>query len=65
MDILKKRAKSKTYYLALAVTGLGAVQTALPGIQDQLKDYYGFVTLGIGVAIAVLRELTKNAVDEK
>lgn len=65
MEILKQRAKSKGYYLAMAVTALGAVQTALPGVQEQLKDYYGFIVMGVGVAIAIIREMTNKPLSEK
>ena len=65
MEVIKQRAKSKTYHLALAVSALGAVQIALPGVADLLKEHYGPVTMVVGVLIAVLREMTKDAISDK
>ena len=65
MEAIKQRARSKTYRLAIAVSALGAVQMALPGVADLLKEHYGPVTMAVGVLIAVLREMTKDALSDK
>lgn len=63
---IKQRSKSKTYWLAIALAALGAVQIALPVVQDRLHPLaFAWGTVIVAVAVAVLRELTVAPLDEK
>jgi len=57
--------KSKTINFAVLLAIFGAVQQYLPLVQDQLKDKYGFITIGIAVIVAILRVVTKKPLSEK
>lgn len=58
---LLKRAKSRTYWLALVV----AVSSQLPLIKDLLAENYGITAMALTVIIAVLREDTNKALKDK
>jgi len=60
--MVKSRLKSKTNMFAMAITVLGAIETNAPMLRDYLGVYYGLTYVGIGVAIAVLREVTSDPV---
>lgn len=59
---MKARWKSKTNLFGAAILALGVVQSNFPQIQDQLGNKAGFVYIGIGVLIVILRELTSEPV---
>lgn len=63
--MVKQRVKSKTYLLSLIVTALGVIQTNYPLIQEQFGEHSGSVFIVIGIAIAVLRELTTKPLKDK
>lgn len=63
---LLKAFKSKTLWFALLLAVLGAVQASTEALTDVLSpSAAGWVTMGVGVAIAVLRVLTTIPLDEK
>lgn len=49
---------SKTMDFGTVVIAMGVVEQNLPLIRDQLGDYYGFIVMGVGVGIIILRKLT-------
>ena len=59
---MKSRLKSKTHWTAMAVTALGAVETNAPMLREYLGDWYGLTYVGIGITMAVLREVTSEPV---
>lgn len=59
---MKKRHLSKTNWFGTAVLVLGMVQSELPKVSELLGKYDGVAYIFIGVAIIVLRELTKEPV---
>jgi len=61
MKSIIKRLKSKTYWLAILVV----ISAKLPLMEGFLAEHYGITTMVIAVAIAVLRELTKEPVSNK
>lgn len=64
--MLLQRLKSKTYQLALLLSALGAAQVAWPALAASIPpQYYAWGTLGLGVVVAVLRELTKVPLADK
>lgn len=63
--MVKQRLKSKTYWLAIAITVLGAVQANYPHIKELLGEHSGIAYTGIAVLVALLRELTKEPVSAK
>lgn len=63
--MIKQRAKSKTYRLAAIVTILGVVEQNSSLLRDLLDPYYGVFVIGVGVAIAILREMTSESIDAK
>ena len=67
MKRLIKRLKSRTHWLGIGTQLLGAL-ALVQGNVHQLgipPDKIGFVIIGIGVAINVLREMTTKPVDAK
>lgn len=58
----KSRVKSKTNWTALAITLLGVVEMNYPLLKDLLGDWYGVSFIAVGVAMALLREFTKEPV---
>lgn len=63
--MVRQRLKSKTYLLSMLVTLLGVVQQNFPYIKDSIGEHSGLVFMAIGLAIAFLRELTKEPVSAK
>jgi len=65
---IKSRLKSRTYWLGIATLLLGALEAAqATGVVPQMfsEPVRAAVTVGIAVAIFVLRELTTGPVSEK
>lgn len=68
MNAIIKRLKSRTYWLGLGTLLLGILETAqATGVAPDILDGKGraVVTVGIAVAIFVLRELTKGRISDK
>lgn len=68
MKAIFKRLRSKTYWLGIATLLLGALETAqATGIAPQMFDneIRAVITVGLAVAIFLLRELTTGKVDDK
>lgn len=63
--MIKKRLKSKTYLLSLAVTALGVVELNFHLLQQQLGEHYGVAFIVIAAASAVCRELTSTSISDK
>jgi len=61
----KSRLKSKTNWTALAIAALGVVDMNYPLLKSWLGDWYGVSYIAIGIAMAVLREFTKEPVRDK
>jgi hypothetical protein len=60
---VKRRRNSKTYWLGALLVVLGAVQVYLPEVRESIPpDWYPLIFAGIGVAVMVLREFTRDAV---
>ena len=59
---MKSRFQSKTMWLSALAAAFGAAQIALPTLAGELMGYHGWVTLGLAVAYAVLREITTQPV---
>ena len=63
---LAKAAKSKTMWLALLVTILGAAQTYFPNFRDMIPaHWYGPIFGSLGVIIAILRFVTTQPISQK
>lgn len=58
----KSRVKSKTNWTALAVAVLGVVEMNYPLLKGLLGDWYGISFIAVGIAMALLREFTKEPV---
>lgn len=56
---------SKTIDFGTVVLAMGVIEQNLPLIREQLGNYYGFIVMGIGVGIIVLRKLTTAPLDAK
>ena len=55
----KPPIQSRTIWFSVALVTLGAIQSALPGVQHTIPVWaYGWITMGIGVATAILRVVT-------
>ena len=52
---------SKTIDFGTVILGMGVVEQNLPLVREQLGDYYGWIVMGIGVGIIVLRKMTTTA----
>lgn len=65
ITMIKKRLKSKTYWLAIALSALTVAQEQLPALKDVLQDNYSLVMFAVAVAIAVLREVTTKPLSDK
>jgi len=68
MNGLLKRLRSKTYWLGFATLILGALEAAqatgaLPDLLD--GPARGYLTIGVAVAIFILREMTSKPVKDK
>lgn len=63
---MKRRTRSKTYQFAVALSALGALQVAMPSVQDAFdKRDYAIFMIVVGVLVAVLREMTNEGVGGK
>lgn len=63
---LKARLRSRTYWLALMLAVLGAMEVAWHALSSVLSPaVYGWTLLAISVAVAVLREVTTTAIANK
>ena len=58
---MKKLHKSKTINFAAVLGMFGAVQAALPSLQID-PEVYGYINMGVAVAIAYLRTVTTQPV---
>lgn len=65
MKAIKQRLRSKTYYLGLVIMVLGYLEQNAALLKTMLGDYYGLFVMGVGVAVLVLREITKEPIDAK
>lgn len=68
MKAIVKRLKSRTYWLGIATLLLGALETAqATGVAPQMFDgeIRAAITVGLAVAIFLLRELTTGRVADK
>jgi hypothetical protein len=60
---MKRRRTSKTYWFAGLVTALGALQGFVPELKHAIPESaYPWLLVGVGVAVAVLREVTTDPV---
>lgn len=57
--------KSRTYDYAALVGIFGAIQQTLPGVQEQLGEYYGWVFMAVAAGIAFYRHKTTTPVGAK
>lgn len=58
--------KSKTLWFSLALTILGALYDNFSYVQNIIDpDLYGILLIGIGIAVAVLRFVTTQSLDDK
>ena len=68
MTSILKRLRSKTYWLGIATLILGALEAAqATGVLPDLLDgkAKGYLTIGVAVAIFILREMTSKPVKDK
>jgi len=63
--VINQKLKSDTHKFALFLAAFGAIQVALPGMSEILGPYYPTIVMIIGVIVAVLREKTNCAVNDK
>ena len=62
----KGAVRSRTMWLALALAAVGALQTQADLFGMWLSpEMQGLATIGLGVAVAVLRVLTTTPLDER
>jgi len=54
---------SKTIDFGTVILAMGVVEQNLPLVREQLGNYYGFIVMGIGVGVIVLRKLTTKPLD--
>jgi hypothetical protein len=60
---MKKRRNSKTMWFAAFVAGSGALQGLVPALSDVVPaTVYPWLLVGVGVAVAALREMTTDSV---
>lgn len=62
---IKALYKSKTFWLGHALAIFGIIQANLPELRASLADYYGYVSIGVAVAVYVLRAVTKEPLEKK
>lgn len=62
---IAQRAKSKTYWLGLAVSLLAYLQANFPLLEGYLGDYKNAVLFLVGLGICYLRELTDKPLSKK
>ncbi len=63
--MLKGALHSKTIWFALALEIFGVLQVELPNVSEQLGPYYGWIMIGIGIGIKVLRTVTTKPLEDK
>lgn len=56
---------SKFMKLSVALTAFGIVQANLPMLRESLQQYYPYVFIGVGIIVAVLRQVTTQSLDDK
>ena len=56
---------SKTIDFGTVILGMGVIEQNLPLVREQLGNYYGFIVMGIGIGIIVLRKITTKPLAEK
>ena len=56
---------SKTIAFGTVILGMGVIEQNLPLVREQLGNYYGFIVMGIGIGIIVLRKMTTKPLAEK
>lgn len=60
---MKRARKSKTMWFALALVILGALMDNLSYVEHLISpQYYGIIVIAIGVAVAILRYVTTDAI---
>lgn len=60
---MKRARKSKTMWFALALVILGALMDNLSYVEHLISpQYYGVIVIAIGVAVAILRYVTTDAI---
>lgn len=63
---IKGAVKSRTVYLGLAVSIIGVIQASADVFTAYLSPVHqGLLTMGLGVAVVVLRFLTTTPLNEK
>lgn len=63
---MKAASKSRTIIFALVVMAFGVIHASLPVVQHLVSpSLYGFLTVGIGMLVGVLRVVTTMPVTEK
>ena len=61
-----KAHKSKTMWFSLLLVIFGALFDNFSYVQNSIDPkYYGFILIGIGVIVAILRFVTTQSLDEK
>lgn len=61
---MNARLKSKTHRANIALAVFGVLEAKLSMLQPLLGDKYGLVFVGVAIAYAWLREITKKPVKE-
>ena len=62
-DGMKRRRKSKTMWVAAIVAATGALQATIPELREVVPaSVYPWLLVGVGVAVAALREMTNESV---
>lgn len=60
---MKKRRNSKTMWFAALVAASGALQGLVPALSEVVPAHvYPWLLVGVGVAVAALREMTTDSV---
>ncbi len=49
---------SKTVDFGTLILAMGIIEQNLPLVREQLGNYYGFIVMGIGIGVIVLRKMT-------
>jgi len=62
---IKGAAKSKTMYLALALSVLTPALENFPNVESFLGDNYGWALVALSMLVAGLRFITTKGLDEK
>lgn len=58
-----KARKSKTMWFSLALVIFGALLDNFNYVKDNINpDYYGFIFIGIGIVVAILRFVTTESI---